>query len=157
VPWAYSFDERALQELQKLDRQAQRQIVAYLEKRIATKEDPRRFGKPLRAQLVGLWRNRVRDYRILCQIKDDVLLVLVVSVGHLVESGAVRIVDLLPEHVPDLRALSAKYPEMDFCDTAMVRLAEIFPKAKVVTTESGHFTVYRKFRDKPLNLVHPGV
>jgi mRNA interferase RelE/StbE len=82
VPWAYSFDERALRELQKLDRQAQKEIIAYLEKRIATKEDPRRFGKPLRAQHVGLWRYRVGDYRILCQIKNDVLLVLVVSVGH---------------------------------------------------------------------------
>jgi mRNA interferase RelE/StbE len=71
-----------LHELQKLDRQAQKEIVDYLEKRIATKGDPRRFGKPLRAQLVGLWRYRVMDYRILCQIKDDVLLVLVVSVGH---------------------------------------------------------------------------
>jgi mRNA interferase RelE/StbE len=82
VSWAYSFDQRALRELQKLDRQAQKEIIAYLEKRIATKEDPRRFGKPLRAQLVGLWRYRVGDYRILCQLKDDVLLVLVVSVGH---------------------------------------------------------------------------
>lgn len=71
-----------MHELKKLDRQAQREIVGYLEKRIATKQDPRRFGKPLRAQLVGLWRYRVRDYRILCQIKDDVLVVLVVSVGH---------------------------------------------------------------------------
>ncbi len=75
----------------------------------------------------------------------------------MVEAGAVRIVDLLPEHVPHLRALSAKYPEMDLCDAAMVRLAEIFPKAKVITTDSGHFTAYRKFRDKPLNLVHPGL
>ena len=71
-----------MHELQRLDRQAQKEIVAYLEKRIATKEDPRRFGKPLRAQLLGLWRYRVRDYRILCQIKDDILHVLVVSVGH---------------------------------------------------------------------------
>ena len=68
--WAYSLDERALHELQNLD------------KRIATKEDPRRFGKPLKANLTGLWRYRVRDYRILCQIKDGMLLVLVVSVGH---------------------------------------------------------------------------
>jgi mRNA interferase RelE/StbE len=80
--WAYSFDERALHELQKLDRQAQKDIIAYLDKRIATKEDPRRFGKPLKANLTGLWRYRVRDYRILCQIKDGMLLVLVVSVGH---------------------------------------------------------------------------
>jgi len=82
VRWVYSFDERALHELQKLDRQAQKDIVAYLDERIATKEDPRRFGKPLRAQLAGLWRYRVGDHRMLCQIKDDVLLVLVVSVGH---------------------------------------------------------------------------
>jgi mRNA interferase RelE/StbE len=82
VRWAYSFDERALRELQRLDRQAQTDIIAYLDKRIATKEDPRRFGKPLRAELAGLWRYRVRDYRLLCQIKDETLLVLVVSVGH---------------------------------------------------------------------------
>lgn len=80
--WAYSFDQRALRELQKLDRQAQYDIIAYLEKRIATKEDPRRFGKPLKAERVALWRYRVRDYRILCQIQDNILLVLVVSVGH---------------------------------------------------------------------------
>jgi len=80
--WAYSLDERALHELQKLDRQAQKDIIAYLDKRIATKEDPRRFGKPLKANLTGLWRYRVRDYRILCQIKEGMLLVLVVSVGH---------------------------------------------------------------------------
>lgn len=43
--WSYSFDERALRELQKLDRQAQRDIVAYLDKRIAGLGDPRRFGK----------------------------------------------------------------------------------------------------------------
>ncbi len=80
--WSYSFDERALRELQKLDQQAQRDIVAYLDQRIAGPDNPRRFGKPLRAGLAGLWRYRVRDYRLICQIKDQVLLVLVVSVGH---------------------------------------------------------------------------
>ena len=59
----------------------------------------------------------------------------------LIEVGAVRIVDLLPDHISHLRALSAKYPEMDFCDAAMVRLAEMFPKATVVTIDSVHFTV----------------
>jgi mRNA interferase RelE/StbE len=82
VPWAYSFDARALRELQKLDRQGQEDIIAYLDERIATPEDRRRFGKPLRAALTGLWRYRVRDYRVLCQIQDGILLVLVISVGH---------------------------------------------------------------------------
>jgi mRNA interferase RelE/StbE len=71
-----------LRELQKLDRQAQREIIASLDERIATPEEPRRFGKPLRAALTGLWRYRVRDYRVLCQIQDGILLVLVVSIGH---------------------------------------------------------------------------
>jgi len=82
VPWAYSFDGRALRELKKLDRQAQKEILAYLDERVATDKDPRRFGKPLRAMLTGLWRYRVRDYRIICEIKDGVILVLVISVGH---------------------------------------------------------------------------
>jgi mRNA interferase RelE/StbE len=82
VSWAYRFNESAKQELKKLDRQIQKEIVAYLEARIATREDPRRFGKPLRADLAGLWRYRVRDYRLVCQIQDEVLLVLVVAVGH---------------------------------------------------------------------------
>lgn len=73
----------------------------------------------------------------------------------LVEAGALRIVDLLPEHTPHIRALSAKYPEMDFCDAAVVRLSEIFPRATVITTDSAHFAVYRRFRDRRLALIHP--
>ena len=80
--WVCRFSESAKRELQQLDRQGQKDILAYIEKRIATAEDPPRFGKPLRTELAGLWRYRVRDYRLLCQIKDDVLLVLIVSVGH---------------------------------------------------------------------------
>ena len=80
--WVYRFDERALKELRKLGHQAQRDILAYLDERIAGKEEPRRFGKPLKAELAGLWRYRVGSYRIICQIKDHELLVLVISVGH---------------------------------------------------------------------------
>jgi uncharacterized protein len=75
----------------------------------------------------------------------------------LVEAGALRVVDLLPEHMPHIRALSAKYPQMDFCDAAVVRLAEMYPHAKVLTTDTEHFTIYRRFRDKPLALIHPKV
>ena len=80
--WDYSFDERALKELKKLGRQAQSEIIAYLDERVAGDAEPRRFGKGLKADLAGLWRYRVGDYRILCQIKDRELLVLVVAVGH---------------------------------------------------------------------------
>ena len=80
--WVYRFDERALKELKKLGRQAQQDILAYLDERVAANADPRRFGKGLKADLAGLWRHRVGDYRILCQFKDRELLVLVVAVGH---------------------------------------------------------------------------
>lgn len=80
--WAYNFDERAFKELRKLGTQAQRDIISYLDERIRGESDPRRFGKGLKADLAGLWRYRVGDYRILCQIRDGELLVLVVAVGH---------------------------------------------------------------------------
>ncbi len=80
--WVYSFDDRALKELRKLGKNAQRDIITYLDERIAGEGDPRRFGKGLKADLAGLWRYRVGDYRVLCQIRDGELLVLVVAVGH---------------------------------------------------------------------------
>ena len=79
--WACNFDERAFKELRMLGTQAQRDIISYLDGRIAGEGDPRRFGKGLKADLAGLWRYRVGDYRILCQIRDGELLVLV-AVGH---------------------------------------------------------------------------
>jgi mRNA interferase RelE/StbE len=82
VNWVYRFDERALKELKKLGHPAQRDIIAYLDERVASKADPRRFGKALKADLSGLWRYRVGDHRIICQIKDQELLVLVVALGH---------------------------------------------------------------------------
>ena len=80
--WTYSFDERALKELKKLGRQSQREILKYLDERIATEEDPRRFGKALRGELAGLWRYRVGDYRMICSLKGGQMLVLVLRVGH---------------------------------------------------------------------------
>jgi mRNA interferase RelE/StbE len=82
VNCVYRFDARALRDLKKLGRQAQRDVLAYLDERVADRNDPRRFGKALKADLAGLWRYRVGDYRILCQIRDRELLVLIVAVGH---------------------------------------------------------------------------
>jgi len=82
VHWTYRFDERALKELKKLGRPAQADIIRYLDERIATTADPRRFGKALRGDLAGLWRYRVGDYRVLCQINNRELIVLVIAIGH---------------------------------------------------------------------------
>jgi len=58
-----------------------RAILRYLRERIATADDPRRFGKPLAGELTGLWRYRVGDYRLVT-FEDDRLIVLVLRVAH---------------------------------------------------------------------------
>ena len=82
MTWIVEFDDGAAKELRKLDRQAQQEILRYLRERIATDEDPRRFGKPLSRDLAGLWRYRMRNYRMICHIEDDKLVVLVLRVCH---------------------------------------------------------------------------
>ena len=80
--WSVEWDDAAVKELRKLDKQAQRDILKYFRERIATDDDPRRFGKQLSRELVGLWRYRVQNYRMICNIEDDKLVVLVLRVGH---------------------------------------------------------------------------
>ena len=82
MSWEIEYDREALRDLRKLDRTIQREILDYTDQRIAKAEDPRKFGKPLRASKFGLWRYRLRDYRIICQLQDRRLVVLVVSIGH---------------------------------------------------------------------------
>ena len=82
LTWSVEFDDAAAKELRKLDRQAQQEILHYFRECIATDEDPRRFGKSLSRDLAGLWHYRVRNYRIICNIEDDKLVVLVLRVGH---------------------------------------------------------------------------
>lgn len=82
MTWTVEWDDRAVKELRKLDRQIQQEILTYFRERIATTEDPRRFGKPLSRERAGLWRYRVRDYRLICNIEHGRLVVLVLHVGH---------------------------------------------------------------------------
>jgi mRNA interferase RelE/StbE len=82
LAWQIEWDEEALKELKKLGHTASKSLVSYLENRIATDEDPRRFGKALTGDKVGLWRYRVGDYRIICRIEDEIIVVLVLRVGH---------------------------------------------------------------------------
>lgn len=80
--WRVSFSPAAEKALGKLSRTAQIDILRYLKARIETAEDPRRFGKALTGGLAGLWRYRVQDYRIICQIKESEITVLVLNIGN---------------------------------------------------------------------------
>lgn len=82
MTWVWQFEGEARREFHRLDFAAQKRIVRYLETRVAGKDDPRRFGKPLRGDRHGLWRWRVDDYRLVGQIEGEKLLVLIVRVAH---------------------------------------------------------------------------
>jgi len=82
LTWTIEWDDRARRELRRLDRQVQRDILRYFSKHIASDQDPRRFGKPLRHELQGLWRYRIGNYRAICHIENDRLVVLVLALGH---------------------------------------------------------------------------
>ncbi len=82
LAWSAEFDPEALDELSRLDKPVQRRWLRYLRERIATEEDPRRFGRPLRGEYAGLWRCRVGDFRLICAIQEPVSQVLVLRVGH---------------------------------------------------------------------------
>ena len=82
MAWAIDFDPAAFKELSRLDHQIQRRILRYLRERVAGEEDPRRFGKALRGEKVGLWRYRVGDYRIVCAVGGEAERVRVLRIGH---------------------------------------------------------------------------
>lgn len=82
MAWTIKYSETAKKQLRKLDKIAARRIVDFIDERIAPTQDPRAMGKALKGALGDLWRYRVGDYRILCDIQDEVLTVLVLQIGN---------------------------------------------------------------------------
>jgi mRNA interferase RelE/StbE len=82
LTWKIEWDDRARKELRKLDSPIQKEILSYLRTRIVGSNNPRIFGQSLSGNKAGLWRYRVGNYRIICRIEEDTLVVLVLSVGH---------------------------------------------------------------------------
>ncbi|WP_429974979.1 type II toxin-antitoxin system RelE family toxin [Enterococcus sp. DIV0840c] len=75
------FDKRAQKEFLKLDKPIRKQILLWLNKNIDGCENPRWIGKGLTADKSGLWRYRIGKYRLICDIRDEYVLVLVIKAG----------------------------------------------------------------------------
>jgi mRNA interferase RelE/StbE len=82
LAWTIDYTASALGQLRKLDRPTARRIVDYMDERIAGMSNPRSAGKALTGPLGGLWRYRVGDFRVICEIQDGALRVLVVPLGN---------------------------------------------------------------------------
>lgn len=80
--WTVDYTDTAKGQLKKLDKQIARRIVDFMDERISGRENPRASGKALSGPLGNFWRYRVGDCRVICDIQDGVLRVLVVQVGN---------------------------------------------------------------------------
>lgn len=74
--------EKAKKELKKLDKHTSSLIIGWLEKNLEGCTNPRQHGKALVANKVGQWRYRIGNYRIIAEIEDEKIVVLVLNVGH---------------------------------------------------------------------------
>ncbi len=82
MAWTLKFTASAVKQLKKLDRDVGDQIIRVLEIKVARSENPRAFGKALTGELKGFWRYRIGDYRVICELKDDELIILALAIGH---------------------------------------------------------------------------
>ncbi len=81
--WKVELDPAAERELDKLDPQVGRRILAFLHGRVAVLDDPRSIGEALKGSKLGeFWKYRLGDYRIISNIEDDTLRILVVKIGN---------------------------------------------------------------------------
>jgi mRNA interferase RelE/StbE len=83
VIWKIEYAKSVQKSVGKLDRQTQSRLRKYFETRLAVADDPRSLGRALQGpQFQNLWRFRVGDYRIIAQIEDDKVRILVLRIGH---------------------------------------------------------------------------
>ena len=82
MAWTIEITRSAEKQITKLDRKAQRLIVGFLRERLAPCDDPRQWGKALHGDKARLWRYRIGVYRLICEIQDKKVRVLLLQVGH---------------------------------------------------------------------------
>ena len=81
--WQVEISGGARKALSKLERQTSRRILTFLDEHVSRANDPRTVGKALSGSTLGnLWRYRVGDHRVIVDIRDEIVTVLVVRVGH---------------------------------------------------------------------------
>jgi mRNA interferase RelE/StbE len=80
--WTIEFDPAAQRELDRLDKAVASRISKFLYERVAKLDDPRKIGERLHGPLSQFWKYRVGDYRLICSLENERLVVLVLRVGH---------------------------------------------------------------------------
>ncbi len=81
MSWTIKINSQAIKYLKKVDKSVQQKIIMGINK-VKEIEDPRKIGKALQGKYVGFWRYRLGDYRIICEIQDESITILVIKIGH---------------------------------------------------------------------------
>lgn len=82
MAYKITLTKTAEKDLSKLDKQSAFRIIKFLKERVAVSDNPKQLGKQLTGTLKPFWRFRVGDYRIICDINDDKLVILTLKIGH---------------------------------------------------------------------------
>ncbi len=83
MAWKVELSAQAVRELDKLDAQHSRRILTFLHERVAALDNPRSIGQALRGSRLGeFWKYRVGEFRLICKIEDDRVVLLVLRIGH---------------------------------------------------------------------------
>ena len=82
MAWRIEITRTASRQITKLDHQPQKSILHFLRKRLMVAGNPRQWGGALQGEKRGLWRYRVGDYRLICDIQDEMITILVLELGH---------------------------------------------------------------------------
>jgi mRNA interferase RelE/StbE len=82
MAWRIEIDAAAQRELDKLDKTVSRRILKFLYHRVGQLDDPRKIGERLQGALSEFWKYRVGDYRLICALENERLVVLVLRIGH---------------------------------------------------------------------------
>ncbi|MDU1224973.1 type II toxin-antitoxin system RelE/ParE family toxin [Varibaculum cambriense] len=76
------YTKEAKKALKKLDKPILVMVKAWIEKNLNNTDDPRRYGKTLKGKYSGYWRYRVGNYRLICEIRDQELVIILIDLGH---------------------------------------------------------------------------
>lgn len=81
--WTIKYTETAQRQLKKLDKSIALRVLDYMDERVVVLEDPRAAGKNLVGPKLGsYWRYRIGDVRVICDIQDHAVMILVLEIGH---------------------------------------------------------------------------
>ena len=82
MKYTVEYTKWAIKQLKKLDKQTSALLLGWIEKNLVDCDNPRQFGKGLTANRKGEWRYRIGDYRLVADIQDDKIVILILNIGH---------------------------------------------------------------------------